>query len=134
MRLDKFLAKCFIGSRSDVKKFIKQKTIKVNDKIITNAGFKIGNPHIKTNLYNIDKHLETIKKYNVSISGSLDLPLFLHDEYRVTKGNKKTLDKILKNIELLKNIPNKKKVSATIFKEHYNYLDDIIKDIKFLQL
>lgn len=105
---------------------------KNNDKIITNAGFKIGNPHIKTNLYNIDKHLETIKKYNVSISGSLDLPLFLHDEYRVTKGNKKTLDKILKNIELLKNIPNKKKVSATIFKEHYNYLDDIIKDIKFL--
>ena len=41
MRLDKFLAKCFIGSRSDVKKFIKQKTIKVNDKIITNESFNV---------------------------------------------------------------------------------------------
>ena len=41
MRLDKFLAKCFIGSRSDVKKFIKQKTIKVNDKTITNESFNV---------------------------------------------------------------------------------------------
>jgi len=103
-----------------------------NKNIITNAGFKIGTPHIKTNLYDLNKHIDTIKKYNVSISGSLDLPLLLHDEYRITKGNKKTLDKILENIKLLENIPNKKKVSATIFKEHYKYLDDIIKDIKFL--
>lgn len=103
-----------------------------NKEIITNGGFKIGNPHIKTNLYNLEKHIDTIKKFNVSISGSLDLPLSLHDKYRVTKGNKKTLDKILENIELLRDIPNKKKVSATIFKEHYEYLDDIIKDIKYL--
>lgn len=103
-----------------------------NKEKITNGGFKIGNPHIKTNLYNLEKHIDTIKKFNVSISGSLDLPLSLHDKYRVTKGNKKTLDKILENIELLRDIPNKKKVSATIFKEHYEYLDDIIKDIKYL--
>ncbi len=103
-----------------------------NRKIITDAGFKIGTPHIKTNLYDLNKHIDTIKEFNVSISGSLDLPFKMHDEYRVTKGNKKTLDKILKNIELLKDIPNKKKVSATIFKEHYKYLDDIIKDIKYL--
>lgn len=104
----------------------------VNKDIITNAGFKISSPHIKTNMYNLEEHIETIKEYNVSISGSLDLPLILHDKYRVTKGNQKTLDKILKNIELLKDIPNKKKVSATIFKEHFAHLDDIIKDIKFL--
>ena len=104
----------------------------VNKDIITNAGFKISNPHIKTNMYNLEEHIETIKEFNVSISGSLDLPLKLHDEYRVTKGNQKTLDKILKNIELLKDIPNKKKVSATIFKEHFAHLDDMIKDIKFL--
>lgn len=103
-----------------------------NKKIITEAGFKVGKPHIKTNLYDIDKHIDTIKEFNVSISGSLDLPLSLHDKYRVTKGNKKTLDKILNNIKLLENIPNKKKVSATIFKEHYNYIDEIIKDIKYL--
>lgn len=64
-------------------------------KIITDGGFKIGMPHIKTNLYNLETHIDTIKKYNVSISRSLDLPLLLHDEYRVTKGNKKTLDRIL---------------------------------------
>lgn len=103
-----------------------------NKKIITDAGFKLGSPHIKTNLYGIDKHIDTIKEFNVSISGSLDLPLMLHDEYRLTKGNEKTLDKILKNIELLKDIPNKKKVSATIFKEHYKYIDKIIEDIKYL--
>ena len=103
-----------------------------NKKIITDAGFKIGRPHIKTNLYGIDKHIDTIKEFNVSISGSLDLPLRLHDEYRVTKGNGKTLDKIFKNIELLKDIPNKKKVSSTIFKEHFDHLDEIVDDIKYL--
>ena len=105
---------------------------KENRKIITDAGFKIGTPHIKTNLYDLNKHIDTIKEFNVSISGSLDLPFKMHDEYRVTKGNKKTLEKILENIELLKDIPNKKKISATIFKEHYKYIDDIIKDIKYL--
>ena len=103
-----------------------------NKVIITNAGFKVGKPHIKTNLYGLDKHIDTIKEFNVSISGSLDLPLSLHDKYRVTKGNNKTLDKILSNIELLKDIPNKKKVSSTIFKEHYEKIDEIINDIKFL--
>ena len=103
-----------------------------NKQIIVDGGFRIGNPHIKTNLYNLEKHINTIKEFNVSISGSLDLPLSLHDEYRVTKGNKKTLKKILDNIKLLEDIPNKKKVSATIFKEHYNHIDEIIDDIKFL--
>ena len=31
-----------------------------NKKIITENGFKIGNPHIKTNLYNLEKHIQTI--------------------------------------------------------------------------
>lgn len=105
---------------------------KENREIITAGNFKVNSPHIKTNLYDLEKHLETIKEFNVSISGSLDLPLSLHDEYRITKGNQKTLDKILKNIALLQDIPNKKKVSATIFKEHYNHIDEIINDIKYL--
>ena len=84
--------------------------------IILAGGFKIGNPHIKTNMYDLEKHIDTIKEFNVSISGSLDLPLSLHDEYRVTKGDQKTLERILDNIKLLQDIPNKKKVSATIFK------------------
>lgn len=105
---------------------------KSNKEIILNAGFKVGTPHIKTNLYSLDKHIDTIREFNVSISGSLDLPLSLHDKYRITKGNKKTLDKILKNIKLMNDIPNKKKISSTIFKEHYDHIDDIIADIKYL--
>ena len=115
----------------DVIKYISEYYEK-NKKVITDAGFKLGAPHIKTNLYGIDKHIDTIKEFNVSISGSLDLPLSLHDEYRVTKGNKKTLNKILENIKLLEDIPNKKKVSATIFKEHLKHIDKIIEDIKYL--
>lgn len=103
-----------------------------NKQIITDVGFRVGSPHIKTNMFNLENHIDTIKEFNVSISGSLDLPLSLHDEYRVTKGNKKTLKKILYNIELLRDIPNKKKVSATIFKEHFEHIDEIIEDIKFL--
>ncbi len=103
-----------------------------NGDLLREHGFKVGSPHIKTNLYNLEQHLDTIKKYNVSISGSLDLPFSLHNKFRVTKGNQETLDKILENIKLLENIPNKKKVSATIFKEHYKYLDEIIENIKFL--
>ena len=103
-----------------------------NKELIANAGFKVSKPHIKTNLYGIDKHIDTIREFNVSISGSLDLPLSLHNKYRVTKGNRETLSKILDNIELMKNIHNKKKVSATIFKEHYDHIDEIIEDIKYL--
>lgn len=100
--------------------------------LITDAGFRVGHPHIKTNLYGLDRHIETIREFNVSISGSLDLPLSLHDKYRVTKGGEGTLERILDNIRLLEEIPDKKKVSATIFREHFEQLDQIIEDIRFL--
>ena len=115
----------------DVIKFIND-YYKDNYETISTAGFRVGRPHIKTNLYSIDRHIDTIKKFNVSISGSLDLPLSLHNHFRVTKGGRITLDKILQNVELLRDIPNKKKVSATIFAEHYAKIDNIINDIKFL--
>ncbi len=99
--------------------------------LIESNGFNISSPHIKTNLFDIKKHIDTIKEYNVSISGSLDLPLDIHDKYRVTKGGEKTRDIILDNIKLLEDIPNKKKVSCTIFKEHFD-LDKIVDDIKYL--
>ncbi len=102
-----------------------------NRKLIESNGFKVGSPHIKTNLFDLEKHIDTIKKYDVSISGSLDLPLDKHDEYRVTKGGNGTFTKIIENVKLLENLPNKKKVSATIFKEHFD-LDKIVEDIKYL--
>ena len=62
----------------DIIKFIKDYYYN-NKKIIEANGFKVGEPHIKTNLLNIEKHIDTIKEFNVSISGSLDLPFSLHD-------------------------------------------------------
>ena len=100
--------------------------------LITDAGFRVGHPHIKTNMDGLDRHIETIREFNVSISGSLDLPLSLHEKYRVTKGGEGTLERILDNIRLLEEIPDKKKVSATIFREHFEQLDQIIEDIRFL--
>lgn len=100
--------------------------------LLVENGFKVGVPHIKTNLFQLDRHLDTIRDYNVSISGSLDLPLSMHDKYRVTKGGKGTLETILRNIDMLAELPNRKKVSSTIFKEHVEHLDEIVADIRFL--
>ena len=121
-------------SRNDFEDLIKfiSDYYNTNRTLIESNNFKVGKPHIKTNLYDLDKHLETIKKYNVSISGSLDLPFSLHDKFRVTKAGKSTLQKILQNIQKLSELPNSKKVSATIFKEHFELIDEIINDIKFL--
>jgi len=105
---------------------------KQNGQLIRENGFKVNKPHIKTNLYSLERHLDTIRDYDVSISGSLDLPLSLHDKYRVTKGGKGTLETILNNIELLNSLPNRKKVSSTIFREHFDHLDEIVSDIKYL--
>ena len=96
---------------------------------IREAGFTLGSPHIKTNLYGLDRHIDTIRDFQVSVSGSLDLPFSLHDAYRVTRGGEPTLDKILKNTALMAQLPNRKKVSATIFRQHYERIDEIIADI-----
>jgi uncharacterized protein len=103
-----------------------------NREELTAAGFHVGRPHIKTNLYDLDRHLETIRDFEVSVSGSLDLPLSLHESYRLTKGGQGTLSRILGNISRLESLPGKKKVSATLFREHFEHLDEIIRDIRFL--
>lgn len=91
-----------------------------NKELLENNNFKVGKPHIKTNLYNLDKHFETIKEYNVSISGSLDLPFSLHNKFRVTKNNESTLQKILQNIQKLSELPNNKKYQQQFLKSILN--------------
>lgn len=100
--------------------------------LLQENGFKPGKPHIKTNLYSLDRHIDTLREFDVSISGSLDLPLSMHDTYRITRGGKGTLETILKNIRLLESLPNRKKVSSTIFHEHFERLDEIVSDIRYL--
>ena len=124
-----------------------------NRGLLTGAGFKVGSPHIKTNLLALDRHIDAIREHGVSISGSIDLPLSLHREYRLRKsavpgpgkesgnGNREdgnvpasadTLPKILENVALLQDLPNHKKVSATIFREHLERIDELIGDIWYL--
>lgn len=103
-----------------------------NAGIIQNAVIRVGRPHIKTNLYGIERHLDTIERYRVTVSGSLDLPFSLHDEYRLTANGRPTLPKILDNLKLLEDIPVKKKASATIFREHFDRIDEIARDIRYL--
>lgn len=103
-----------------------------NRDFLTGAGFKVGQPHIKTNLLALDQHMDAIRDYGVSVSGSIDLPLSLHREYRVGKDGKDTLEKILANVSLLRDLPNHKKVSATIFREHLERIDEVIEDIVYL--
>lgn len=103
-----------------------------NALLLKSGGFRVGAPHIKTNLFGLEKHLETIGKYGVSVSGSLDLPLSMHRKHRLSKGGGDTLDTILRNVELLRQLPCRKKVSATIFREHFLHLDEIVRDIRWL--
>lgn len=95
-------------------------------------GFKVGKPHIKTNLYTIDRHLAAIERYAVSVSGSLDVPFSLHKQYRRSANGKETLSKILANLELLRPLPGRKKASATIFHEHFERIDEMIEDLWYL--
>ena len=103
-----------------------------NRGLLTGAGFRVGRPHIKTNLLDLDRHLEAVRRYEISVSGSIDLPLALHRACRVGKDGRDTLDRILANVALLEDIPCHKKVSATIFREHLERIDEVIADIWYL--
>jgi len=99
---------------------------------IKKMGYKVNPIHIKTNLLNLKQHYEILKKYKVSISGSVDLPLFLHDKYRVDKKGKSTLNTTIDNLKLLSKYPYNKKISCVVTKEHLKYIDDFINDIKYI--
>jgi uncharacterized protein len=102
---------------------------KENSAVLYDNGFKKTNPHIKTNLYNFNKHYELMDDHHVSISASVDLPLSLHDRYRTTKKGGSTLGRTLNNISLLSKYPHDKKLSCVLFYEHLSKTDEIIKDI-----
>ena len=94
------------------------------------AGFPLNPVHIKTNLYNFDNLYDLFVQYQVSVSGSIDLPLRLHEKYRVDKKEKSTLKKIRNNLKLLADYPHHKKISCVITQEHMQDLDELIADIK----
>jgi uncharacterized protein len=95
-------------------------------------GFRVNPLHIKTNLLNFQKHYEVLSNYQVSISGSVDLPLKLHEVYRRDKQDNSTLSRIVANLQLLSGYPHHKKISCVITQAHLKAVDDLIADIKFL--
>ena len=99
---------------------------------INQLGFKVNPLHIKTNLLNFQKHEEICKKYQVSISGSVDLPLQLHEKYRRDKNGNSTLDRIVANLKRLAQYPYNKKISCVVTREHLSVVEAFIADIKFL--
>ena len=95
-------------------------------------GFKKVNPHIKTNLYNFDKLHDLMLRHKVSISASIDLPLSLHEKYRTTKNDKSTLQRTLDNLKLLGQYPHSKKISAVLYHEHFERVEELIDDIWYI--
>ena len=94
--------------------------------------FRKINPHLKTNLYNFERHYDLMVHNKVSISASIDLPLFLHEKYRTTRNGKSSLEKTLKNLSLLSKYPHNAKVSSTLFNEHIENTEALIKDIWYI--
>ncbi|MEK7433663.1 MAG: SPASM domain-containing protein [Cyanobacteriota bacterium] len=99
---------------------------------INALGHKKSSPHIKTNLFKFANQYELMEKHKVSISASIDLPLFMHGKYRTTKGGKDWLPLTIENIKLLAKYPYGKKISATISKEHLENIDLFINDIWYI--
>ncbi len=99
---------------------------------INALGHKKSYPHIKTNLYRFSSQYELMEKHKVSISASIDLPLFLHGKYRTTKGGKDWLPVTIENIRLLAKYPYGKKLSSTICSEHLEDIELFINDIWFI--
>jgi len=101
-------------------------------KEIASLGFSPTPIHIKTNLYNLKAHYEILKKYKVSISGSVDLPLSLHEKYRRDKHGGSTLPNIIENLKWLSTYPHHAKISCVVTKEHLKKIDEFIADIKYI--
>lgn len=88
--------------------------------------------HIKTNLYNFDKLRPLYEEFEVSISGSFDLPFSLHEKLRTTKSGKSTLKRTINNVLLLADYPHRKQISCVVGTEHLQKIDEFIRDIEWL--
>lgn len=99
---------------------------------INALGHRKSVPHIKTNLYRFAPLYDLFDRHRVSISASIDLPLALHERYRMTRGGKGWLKKTHDNLRLLARYPHAKKISATLCREHLQHIPEIVDDIRFI--
>lgn len=98
----------------------------------------VGNT-IQTNGILIDeKWIEFFKKYNVFVGISLDGPEEIHNFYRKYKDGRKTFNKVMENIRLLKSADVQFNILSTIGENSGKYPEKIFeffikKDFKYLQ-
>ncbi|MCI5222026.1 MAG: radical SAM protein [Candidatus Electrothrix sp. AR4] len=95
-------------------------------------GFRLNPLHIKTNLLNFQKHWDVFLKHQVSISGSVDLPLRLHEQFRRDKQGRSTLIRTEDNLKALATYPYNKKISCVVTCAHLEAVDEFIEAIKYL--
>lgn len=95
-------------------------------------GFRVNPPHIKTNLFDVQRHWETFLKHQVSISSSVDLPFRLHEQFRRDKQGRSTLAQIKENLQLLASYPHNKKISCVVTRAHLAAVEAFIAEIKHL--
>lgn len=95
-------------------------------------GHRKSAPHIKTNLYNFHQLYDLFDRHKVSVSASIDLPLALHGQYRVTRGGADWLARTHANLRLLAKYPHAKKISATLSREHLARPDELVADIWYI--
>lgn len=88
--------------------------------------------HITTNLYNFHQLRPLFEEYEVSISGSFDLPFSLHEKFRVTKAGKSTLKRTVDNVLLLGSYPHRKQISCVVGREHLERIDEFVADLRWL--
>ena len=133
---------CFHGAEiTTVPKYVLDKTFQICQNYfnkyyleLKSLGKTIGNISIKSNLYLADKYLDLFKKYNVYVSGSLDIPFSHHTEFRVLKSGKSTLDKVRSNVLMLMNELPKYRycISCTIGKYALDHIDEFMDDIEWM--
>jgi len=99
---------------------------------IKENGFRVNPLHIKTNLLNFQQHWDVFIKHDVSISGSVDLPLHLHERFRRDKNDRSTLSRIKDNLKALATYPHNKKISCVVTRAHLEAVDEFIDAIKHL--
>jgi uncharacterized protein len=95
-------------------------------------GFRVPPLHIKTNLLNFQKHWDVFLHHKVSISGSVDLPLRLHERFRRDKQGRSTLAQISENLKLLAQYPHNKKISCVVTRAHLEAVDAFIAEIRHI--
>ncbi len=92
-------------------------------------GFRVNPLHIKTNLLNFHQRWDVLVKHKVSVSGSVDLPLRLHGQFRRDKQGRSTLARMQENLKLLARYPHNKKISCVVTRAHLETVDEFIADI-----